>query len=536
VAAGSGTAPLLRRFASRPSCSQSRRLTRSSSLAARRYFLPLPSLLALLTLCGLGLAGNARAAEPGGAEFPIGLRDVRPAAPLNPLGLMCSAPTDPLELALWRVTTEGGRPDQSCANAFVGYLRTPRTPEQPDAFEVTAAQVRGARSEVLLASMEWEAGEGQPGWTFAQAARDLYAKVRADPAAYPEGMTVRVSLGGFPDLKRPDGATQALALVRDLTRLGVPLNDPAAGWRLAVANYRYFPHSHVKLHIIDGQDLTVAGYNYTRLHLPDTLPGGQSLRDLGLRMRGPVAQSGVAAFDDLWRLSRQVQCPAGTAADAVMTACTLVKTEPPTHPDAARTLMPAGDARAFLLYRRPGFDQADRAQLALFGEARRSLDLMQANFSPRLNCWYAYLDPDPCPVEAWPPYFQAILAAMERGVKVRALMVDYGIDRAANRSGVALMRLEARRRGLESLFEPRYVTFNMHTKAMTVDARLVVAGSMNLHFSSWGPLGLNEAMLATTDPAAVAEQRQSFEDVWTNYSREIPQEWWMRNVGTGTAK
>ena len=43
---------------------------------------------------------------------------------LNPDGLTCAPPTDPLELALWRVVTEGGRPDHSCGNAFVGYQRT----------------------------------------------------------------------------------------------------------------------------------------------------------------------------------------------------------------------------------------------------------------------------------------------------------------------------------------------------------------------------------------------------------------------------
>ncbi|EYB68230.1 hypothetical protein DEIPH_ctg025orf0076 [Deinococcus phoenicis] len=479
-----------------------------------------PLLLAALTLSGVS----------GAAEFPVGLGPLLPAAPLNPAALSCAAPQDPLELALWRVTTEGGRPDHSCENAFVGFLRTPATPGHPDAFDVTAGQVREARAEVLLASMEWHAGEGHPGWTFAQAVRDLYAKVRANPAAYPQGMTVRVSLGGFPDLKRRDGGTQALELVRDLTRLGVPLNDAGAGWHLAVANYGYFPHSHVKLHVIDGQDLTVAGYNYTDWHLPGTVPVGRDLHDLGLRMRGPVAQDGAAVFDDLWRHSRQVSCPAGTAATAVMSTCTLNAPETPTHPPLARTLTPAGQARAFLLYRRPGFDQADRAQVALFGAARESLDLMQANFSPSLHCWYAYLNPDDCPVSGWPVYFRAILGAMERGVKVRALMVDYGTDRAANRSGVALMRLAARRRGIEDRFEARYVTFNMHTKAMTVDGRVVLAGSQNLHFSAWGPLGLNEAMLATTAPAAVDKQRASFEDLWAHHSREVPQEWWMRNV------
>ncbi|WP_102127388.1 phospholipase D-like domain-containing protein [Deinococcus planocerae] len=489
--------------------------------------------LGALTLAGFGLSGGAGAV---GSEFPVGLGTVSPPSPLDTSAPTCPIPTDPLELALWRVTTEGGRADHSCRNAFAGFLRTPRAPRQPDAFDVTAEQIRQARSEVLLASMEWHAGEGRPGWTFAQAARDLYGRVRANPAAYPQGMTVKVALGGFPDLSREDGAAYALALVRDLTRLGVPLNDARVGWRLDVANYRYFPHSHVKLHVIDGQDLTVSGYNFTEWHLPGTEPGGRDLHDLGLRMRGPVAQDGVAVFDDLWRNSRQVRCPENVAADEVTRRCTVGEPDAPTHPDAARTLQTAGESRAFMLYRRPGFDQADRAQVALIGAARQSLDLMQAEFSPSLGCWYAYLQPQDCPVGRWPVYLGAVLHAMERGVKVRALMVDYGIDRIPNRSGVALLRLEARRRGIEDRFEARSVTFGMHTKAYTVDDRMVLAGSMNFHFSAWGSLGLNEAMLATTDAGAVAEQRASFEDVWTNHSRAIPQEWWMRNVEAGSGE
>ncbi|MEF2277860.1 phospholipase D-like domain-containing protein [Deinococcus sp. YIM 134068] len=488
----------------------------------RRWTLPLALLLA-------GLGSGAGAVGP---EFPFLLGPPKPPAPS---GLICPAPTDPLELALWRVTTEDGRPDHSCGNTALGYLRTPGAPGQPDAFDVTAEQVRNARAEVLLASMEWHGGEGRPGWTLALAVRDLYGRVRANPAAYPQGMTVRVALGGFPDLARADGATQALDLVRDLTRLGVPLGDADVGWHLGVVNYRYFPHNHVKLHVIDGQDLTVAGYNYTVWHLPSSAPGGGDLHDLGLRVRGPVARDGMAVFDDLWRHSRQVRCPEGTGADDVARLCTLGSPEEFGHPALPPQPETTGAARAFLLYRRPGFDQADRATLALFGEARQSLDLMQAQFTPSLGCWYAYLNPEDCPVSRWPVYLRAVLDAMGRGVKVRALMVDYGIDRAANRSGVALMRREARRRGLEGRFEARYVTHPMHTKAMTVDRRMVLAGSMNLHFSAWGPLGLNEAMLATTDAGAVAEQNASFEDLWAKHSRTVPEEWWMRNVEPGSA-
>lgn len=70
----------------------------------------------------------------------------------------------------------------------------------------------------------------------------------------------------------------------------------------------------------------------------------------------------------------------------------------------------------------------------------------------------------------------------------------------------------------------------MHTKALTVDRRVVVVGSMNFHFSAWGRLGLAEAALATGDPAAVQQQEASFERIWKTASRPVPDEWWLNTV------
>lgn len=486
----------------------------------------MPARAARLMLILAVLAGGGRGQ---GADLPLWLGPVQPAAPLNLPA--CPPPTDPLERALWSVVTADGQPDLSCDNAFAGYLRTPRGPGTPlDAFEVTARQIADARSEVLLTSMEWNAGPGRPGGTFAQAVAQLYGRVRAEPAAYPQGMTVRALLGGFPDLLRPDGRTQPLALLDDLLRLGVPLHDARVGWTLTLLDYRYFPHSHVKLHVIDGRDLTVAGYNYTDWHRPASEPEGRDLHDLGLRVTGPVAQSGVAAFDDLWRHSLQLRCPDGVTRGEAAARCQLTPPDPVTHPLAARQAVPSGGARAFMLYRRPGSDQADRAHLALLGAARSRLDLMQADFSPTLNCWGAYLNPEGCGPDTWPTYMNAVLQAARRGVHVRLLTVDYGTGAVANRSGVTLLRQALRRQGLQDRFEARYVTFNMHAKALTVDRRVVVVGSMNFHFSAWGNLGLAEAALATGDPAAVAQQEASFETVWQTASRPVPDEWWLRNV------
>jgi phosphatidylserine/phosphatidylglycerophosphate/cardiolipin synthase-like enzyme len=483
----------------------------------------------------LTLAAMLCAAGPGhAAQLPLFLGPQLPPAPRSLPG--CLPPTDALERAVWEVVTQGGRPDLSCGNAFAGYLRTPRSPEvRLDAFEAIAAQVANARSEVLLSSMEWHAGPGHPGWTFALAVANLYGRVRANPAAYPHGMAVRVLMGGFPDLTHPDGRSQPLALAGDLWRLGVPLDDPAVGWHLSLLNYRYLPHSHIKMHVIDGRTVAVGGFNFTDWHLPSPQaggvePGGHDLQDLGLQMTGPVAQEGVAAFDDLWRHSDELRCPPGVSAAQLEARCRMGPPGPVTHPPAAQEALASGEARAFLLYRRSGVDQADRAHLALLGAARGSIDVMHADFSPSLNCWYAYLQPGSCGVETWPVYLRAVLSALERGVHVRVLTVNYGVGAGPNRSGIALMRREARRRGLDALFEGRYVTRAMHTKALTVDRRMVVVGSMNLHFSSWGPLGLAEAALATGDPAAVGEQQASFEQEWQGASVPVAPERWLQNV------
>ncbi|WP_291426119.1 phospholipase D-like domain-containing protein [Deinococcus sp.] len=488
----------------------------------------MPPLRLLLSCLALSLGGGATTAQA--LSLPVHLGLPLPAHPSA--APECGEPADVLDLAVWRVYAADGRPDLSCGNAFVDYQRTPRTALNPvNAFDQIAGQIRAAHTEVLLTNMEWHAGPGRAGWTFAQAVSDLYRKVRADPAAYPQGMSVHLALGGFPDLSRGDGGTFILEAVRDLRALGVPISDPAVGWTFTATNYRYFPHSHVKMVVIDGLDVTAAGFNYTDWHLTRAEPGGHDLHDVGLRMRGPVAQDGVAVFDDLWRHSNQVRCPVNVPADQVFRLCTLGLPDPVTHPAAAQQAQPAGTSRAYLLYRRPGYDMADQAMQSLIASARTEIDLMQADFSPDLNCWMAYVSVENCERPTFPPYLAALLDAVERGVKVRVLTVNYGYGKIANRSGIALMRYEARRRGLsDDAFDARYVKFDMHTKAMTVDRRTVEVGSMNFHFSSWGGAGLNEAVIATNDPEAVRQEQADFGRVWAQESIPVPPEPWLKYV------
>lgn len=480
---------------------------------------------AALLLLALLLPAGAHA-----ARLPLFLGPAAP--PVTPAPQICAPPDAPLERVLWTLDRARGGPDLSCGNEVLGFVRTPRDLDSPqDAYEVLAAEMQSARAEVLLTSMEWESDPGRPGDTFVQAARDLYRRVQADPAAYPQGMTVRVLLGNYPQLNDPAGTAQVLGLARALRAAGVPLGDARVGWTVTLLNYAYLPHSHVKLHVIDGQDLTVSGYNFTGWHLPLGEPGGLALHDTGLRVRGPAAQEGVAVFDDLWRHSDELRCPDEVAPGDVAARCALVTPQSPSHPAPAARAVTAGPDRAFVLYRRTaGEEFADRAHLALIGAARQSIDLMQADFSPGLDCWFGYLNPDPCTLDRLPVYFPALLSAMERGVHVRLLVVDYGFGKPANRTGVALMRRELRRRGLEDRFEAHYSTFRMHSKVMTVDHALVVAGSMNFHFSAWGSAGLAEAALATGNAAAVAAQERSFEQAWTTSSVPVPAESWLARI------
>ncbi|NTY02182.1 phospholipase D-like domain-containing protein [Deinococcus sp. JMULE3] len=483
---------------------------------------------AALLILALLLPAGAHA-----ARLPLFLGPA--ARPTTPAPQVCAAPVAPLERVLWDLDRARGGPDLSCGNEVLGYVRTPRDLDAPqDAYQTLAQEMQAARAEVLLTTMEWESDPARPGGTFVQAARDLYRRVQADPAAYPQGMTVRVLLGNYPQLSDPAGSAQVLGLARALREADVPLHDPRVGWTLTLLNYAYLPHSHVKLHVIDGQDLTVSGYNFTGWHLPLGDAGGLALHDTGLRVRGPAAQAGVAAFDDLWRHSDELRCPEALLPAEVASRCALEPAQAPSHPALAARAVGTGPDRAFMLYRRTaGEDHADRAHLALIGAARRSIDLMQSDFSPGLDCWFGYLNPDPCTVDRMPVYFPALLAAMQRGVHVRLLVVEYGFGKPANRTGVALMRRELRRLGLEDRFEARYTTFRMHSKIMTVDHALVVVGSMNFHFSAWGSAGLAESALATGNAAAIREQDRTFEQAWTTSSVPVPAEPWLSRITPG---
>lgn len=444
----------------------------------------------------------------------------------NSLG--CRAPTDPLELAAWRVTTRDGRPDFSCGNSFLGFLHTPDLdpafsdlpPTPHGGFDGLAAQMAAAKREVLFAVMEWDDDPGRgPGAVLAGGLAELYRRVRATPAAYSGGMTVRIALGNFPVAANLEWGPQVYAAARDLLAAGVPLSDPAHRWRVEVANYiGTFPHSHAKLLVTDGTDLTVMGFNVGPLHLPASADGthGGNVRDLAVRVRGPVAADGLNVFDDLWTRSRLLTCAPDVTADNVQRACQLGESAQATHPQGTDRLQIGvkGRERVFSLYRREGFRAADDALFGMIGASTQTIDLMHVSFSMGVRCNLALLNPGLCTFDDALPWMRALADAAGRGVQIRALLYEHGFLGLENRVGLAVLRRELERRGVADRLEARWYPGAVHAKTMLLDGRMLTVGSQNLHYSSWTPRGLNEYTLATTAPAAAAGYAREFAFFW----------------------
>lgn len=66
----------------------------------------------------------------------------------------------------------------------------------------------------------------------------------------------------------------------------------------------------------------------------------------------------------------------------------------------------------------------------------------------------------------------------------------------------------------------------LHTKAALIDGQMLTVGSQNLHHSAFGPLGLGEYTLATSDPGVIDEYRRMFAFEWAR-ARPIHAPWWL---------
>lgn len=449
--------------------------------------------------------------------------------PLPPVAVPhdCAEPERPLTRAVWAVGQRRGGVDLSCGNVTGPLVVLPGGDPgrlQGSGFDALYGAVRGTERELLFATMQWK---GQPGQAFVDALAELYAALRRDPAAYPEGMRVRLALGNDPAAPQLQWGAQVWTLLRQVQLAGLPLSDPEVGWSLSLANYAgTYPHSHVKVMVLDGTQQMVAGFNLSHLHLPRWHPaGGSDVFDLGLFASGPQSHRAREIFADVWERSRVMEClPGGPQGDAAPYGCHLGALGRVSDL-GARGLhfsdlqpFPAGSDRVLTLYRRPDVSDADDAILAAIGASRGHIDLMNASFSMTAPCILALISTRLCPPENALPFMPALLDALERGVTVRLIVDGSTLPLHPETAvGLAFFRAEMARRGIPpGRFEARFYRGRMHAKAADFDGELLHVGSHNLHYSSWtqGFFGLSEAVVFSDSAERLAEFAALYQKIW----------------------
>ncbi|MFC5847479.1 phospholipase D-like domain-containing protein [Deinococcus petrolearius] len=497
----------------------------------------LPVLGLLLLIAGLlpKLPAGAAWAWPGGLTVLTSAPPAPERAALDGGDLnVCPPPAARLDRLLYG-RTRGEGAALSCGNEVLGLIHFPNPaaaysaqPHHPQGgFALVQAQLRAARRDIAVANMLWEEGAASPGAAVARTLAELRRDVQAHPERYPQGLTVRVLLGHSVRLGAlTDPAANAFTAARHLLAAGIPLTgDPLPSWRLELADYRYAaPHQHAKLIVVDGQDVIAGGFNLSPMHLPATTRdpatrqgGGQDLTDLALRVRGPVARHALAAFADGWAHSGLLECRAAPTPQTVREVCAF--TGRGTLPLAWRAPAPApGAARVYGLYRRSGYETQDDTVAELFGAAERRIDVMQSQVSGTLGCSLSLTLPGLCrfPEDQLPVWRAAVQAVRERGVTLRLLLDHDPLLQVEGLSLLGSLRAALAPEGLAGHVQARWFAGagGLHAKAALVDGEMLTVGSQNLHFSAFGPRGLSEYTLATSDPATLRAFGRQFEYEW----------------------
>jgi phosphatidylserine/phosphatidylglycerophosphate/cardiolipin synthase-like enzyme len=418
-----------------------------------------------------------------------------------------------------------------CRNEYMRIYYTPNPdpdysdlePTQNGGFDQVARISDTAQYEVLFTTMQWEPNTDppNPGSVLAEATAFLYTAVKENPERYPRGMTVRILLGNYPVMSDFEYGSQIWEAIADLRAAGVDkMVDPAIGWRLEIANYAgTYPHAHTKFVVVDGKRTAAMGFNYGYLHFPkDHVSGrGYDLFDLGLLVSGPVAQDSIAAYDDMWNGANQVHCEdLSLENEDWLDSCTELKATVDHVPEVLRTyLPPTGNTNAFSLYRTTVRAEADAFLYDSLASTQESIDAIEVNFSLEMVCMLNLVIPDFCTYEDALPWMNAMLEAIEtNGVKIRVIMENTNSNGLENRVGGSVFLEELERRGLQDQVELRFYNGKLHAKSMLMDEALLVIGSQNLHYSSWGEGGLAEYNVTTNDPQAIEEYKAMFEAKW----------------------
>jgi cardiolipin synthase len=270
------------------------------------------------------------------------------------------------------------------------------------------------------------------------------------------------------------------ALVDQMQRAGVEVHryHPLHWYNLTRMNNR----THRKLLVVDGKVGFTGGVGISDDWDGDAADGGH-WRDSHYRIEGPAVAQMQAAFMDNW----------------IKTTGAVLQGE-----EYFPALQPASAALAQVFTSSPsgGGDSMQLMYLLSITAAERTIDLSAA-----------YFVPDPLTR-------RAILAALERGVRVRVIVpgqyIDSQVTRRASRANWGELLLAGAR-----IFEFQPAMF--HCKALIVDSQLVSVGSTNFDNRSFR---LNDEANLNVYDAAFAERVERVFEEDLAQSREVTFEAW----------
>ena len=427
-----------------------------------------------------------------------------------------------------------------CGNQFIGFVFMPNPapefyvlpPGDKTGYDQLADLLKKAQYEILFSNMQWDQDQDNlsPGSEMARTITAMYQQVKANPKAFPRGMTIKILLGNYPSVSTLQNGDQIWNVVQDFVDAGLPtMEDPSIGWKVELANYKgSMPHSHTKFIVIDGKTVMAAGFNIAWTHLPENNPSGkgESLTDLGIALTGPVAQTGIAAFDDQWLDANQVICNdlSNRDRDYLEKNCTWQLASVSHIPESLKFYLPGDTADAIAVYRTAVYKESDQAYEAGLSAAQKTIDIIHVNFTADLICDLNLLVPTLCTYDNTLPYLHSIVDAMEQnGVHVRIIVEGSAGNGAENLPNIQILYNEAAKRGVQDQLEVRKFNGRVHMKSVLIDNTLLFVGSQNFHYSSIAEGGVNEFVIATDSPQGVAVYQDMFEYYW---EQAIPMDEW----------
>jgi phosphatidylserine/phosphatidylglycerophosphate/cardiolipin synthase-like enzyme len=415
-----------------------------------------------------------------------------------------------------------------CKNKVQGAIFVPALAGSTDpneAFQQWADLAGSATHEVAFTVMYWskeddgktQQGRPNPGKLVLQGVDSLYDAFKNEETTvnYPNGMTVRILLGVEINALEPPQIDQRHFVLEQLRDLGIPLYELYDGriWKVEVGlyNYDFEEHSHVKLMVVDSNEMIVSGYHPQ--YSFQTVGSNANFDDLGIRISGPVAANAMAIFDSLWAGSK-VLC-AGQDISQITNWETCGDPSDGVNPPHW-VFTPVEDDIVLPLYRDHDRKTADHAVHAAIQTADTQVYAMQNRFLvlPVLG----YVEPGLL------EYADAIIEAADHA-EIRIILSSDYPNGKINMFSVRnfYKRVGA---GVESdmvRFYPGDLTDRtegVHTKSFMVDGEFLVIGSQNFDASAFGSssldLDLVEYSVGIEDIDTVANVKAHFDLIWDN--------------------